>query len=70
MKITSKRMRPAIMFLYVLLFTSATGAFNSMACELSVMKENSCPKKVMMPEPKKAQLPVLNPLQILTSKFL
>ena len=69
MKTTSKKTKPAIMLLYVVLFTTATGAFDSMACQLNKEASN-CPKETVAPVAKKAYLPIMNPLQILTSKFM
>ena len=69
MKTKPNKMQPAIMFMYVLLFTSATGAFNGMACQLS--KEGGAKtEETAMPAVKKAYMPAMNPLQILTAKFM
>ena len=57
------------MLLYLVLFTTATGAFKGVACQLSDQANNQ-QKETVMPVVKKASLPVMNPLQILTSKFM
>ena len=57
------------MLLYLVLFTTATGAFKGVACQLSDQANNQ-QKETAMPVVKKASLPVMNPLQILTSKFM
>ena len=69
MKTKPNKMQPAIMFMYVLLFTTASGAFNGMACKLG--KEASADtRQAVMPAVKKVSMPLMNPLQILTSKFM
>ena len=69
MKTKPNKMQPAIMFMYVLLFTTATGAFNGMACKLS-KEANGGTREAAIPAVKKATMPLMNPLQILTSKFM
>jgi len=69
MKNNSKKWQPAVVLLYVLLFTTATGAFNSMACQLN-KNTGECTKEAAMPAIKKVSMPAVNPLQILTSKFM
>lgn len=63
-------MQPALMFLYVVLFTTATGSFTSMACKPSCDNPEIKKEVVVEPAAKKMSLPVMNPLQILSSKFL
>ncbi|CAN5801763.1 hypothetical protein BH10BAC3_BH10BAC3_26670 [soil metagenome] len=69
MKTKSNKMQPIIMFMYVLLFITATGAFNGTACKLG-KEANSVTREAVMPAVKKATMPLMNPLQILTSKFM
>jgi hypothetical protein len=72
MKTNLQKTRPGIVLLYVLLFTTATGAFNSMACELSPAKApgRTQQTETVTPVIKKVQLPAMNPLQVITSKFM
>jgi hypothetical protein len=74
MKTSFQKTQPGIVLMYVLLFTTATGAFNSMACELSPAKasgRNTEPKETtVVPVVKKVQMPTMNPLQVFTSKFM
>lgn len=72
MKTSFQKLQPAIVLMYVLLFTTATGAFNSMACELSPSKEtskNPPAREAAAPVVKRVQMPAMNPLQVIT-KFM
>jgi hypothetical protein len=71
MKTTTKKSQPALLFMYLVLFTTATGTFNSMACQLSTKNTNNCQEEAaVIKTEKKAGMRVMNPLQILTSKFM
>ena len=72
MKTSFQKLQPALVLMYVLLFTSATCAFNSMACQLTSSKETAktaSEKEATAPAEKRVQMPVINPLQIF-SKFM
>ena len=73
MKTSFQKTLPGIVLMYVLLFTTATCAFNIMACELSptTASGRSTPKETTVaPAVKKVQMPTMNPLQVFTSKFM
>lgn len=70
MKTHNKKNQLAIMLLCVALFTTLPGSFNGMACRQdSAVKQPDSREAVIRVE-KKVMLPVMNPLQILSSKFL
>ena len=60
-----------LMLLYVVLFTTATGSFSSLACKPSENKPVEFHREmIQQPVEKTTGLPIMNPLQILSSKFL
>jgi len=64
-------MQPFMFLLYVVLFTTAPGSFSGFGCK--PMDHNSLELRREMIEQaveKKAGLPIMNPLQILSSKYL
>ncbi|MES2647227.1 MAG: hypothetical protein V4717_10150 [Bacteroidota bacterium] len=71
MKTTSKKSQPVLLFMYLVLFTTATGTYSGMACQLSTKNTNNCQDETaVVKTEKKAGMRVMNPLQILTSKFM
>ena len=64
-------MQPLLMLLYMVLFTTATGSFSSLACKLSVNKPFDLhQQRIEQPAQKNTAVPLMNPLQVLSSKFL
>ena len=67
-------LRPALLVSYMIVFLAALGTFSSSkGCELAMNNSNSkvVTKTVAAPSPvvKKTQLRVMNPLQMISSKF-
>lgn len=69
MKTNFNYIHGAHILVYVMLLTTAGGAFNSYACKAANDQTKNKYTETAVPAGKKNKMPVMNPLQVLTSKF-